>query len=123
MLFKSIAILNTGIRQKSKYVIISLTKEVLEFCNLLLKHGLISQIYILSSNRLIIYLKYYNNNNILFNIEMISRPGFKRGINLFKLKSYKLKNSYYLLRTNKGLFFSNEVIQYNISGELICKIN
>src|SRR4051812_35080021 len=108
MLFKSIAILNLGIRQRSKYVIISLTKETLEFCNLLLKHGLISQIYILSNNRVIIYLKYYNNNKILFNIEMISRPGFKRGINLFKLNSYKLKNSYYMLRTSIGLIFLNE---------------
>jgi|SRR6185312_14000080 len=123
MLFQAISILNIGVRQKSKYVIISITKETLELSNLLLVHGLISQLYILSDKKLIIYLKYYGNKQIIFNIELISRPGFKRSINLLKLKENKFYGSIYLIRTAKGLLFINKAIQNNISGELICKIN
>jgi ribosomal protein S8 len=124
LLFKAISLINMGLKKYNKSIIISYNLEVYNFILLLLKLGLISQVFLVNNKRLIILLKYFNNKPVISNILTISRPGYKKNFNLFKYKHLSFSyNTYYILRTSKGFLTQNDVLKYNLTGEVICRIN
>jgi small subunit ribosomal protein S8 len=114
----------------SKNRIVSIKVKNTKFClnvlNILYKNGVIRNYYI-NEKFINIFLKYYQNRSVFYNIEVISRPGRRV---FFSLNNLSLKYSFnnfsgfFIISTSKGIFTSNDcLLGYGISGEILLKIN
>jgi ribosomal protein S8 len=125
-MYSCLSLINQGLKQHSKHVILSYTHENYIICKYLLEHNWISQFYKLNNNRLLVLFKYYANSPIMHSIKIISKPGFKRSGKLIYLKRNKFNNTYrtdIVLQTSQGLYSINNSIKHNISGKLLFRIN
>jgi len=98
------------------------TKQIIQMLNLLIKEGLINGFYNFNNNYIIVLLKYNNNKGVINCIKQISKPG-KRVYVKNKWLYKNSKTDIFILSTHKGLLTQNQAKQYNLGGELICKIN
>ncbi|MGX7583000.1 30S ribosomal protein S8 [Candidatus Vidania fulgoroideorum] len=96
-------------------------KRILDF--LILKKFIKS--YIIKCNKLIIYLKYFNNFPAINNIKYISKPSKKVYINIKEMLN--IINMKYLglhvISTNIGIIDIKEAYKKNIGGELLFYIS
>jgi ribosomal protein S8 len=115
-------------KARMSYVTVNKSKLIIKFLYLLYKIGIIKSFHILlKDNLILVYLKYKKNGLPLINsIDLVSKPSKRVYWNLTMLsKNYRAHSlaSFYILSTSKGLLTSNEaLLQYKISGEVICKI-
>jgi ribosomal protein S8 len=126
LIYSCLSLINQGLKQKSKFIILSNTKDNYIICKYLFENNWISQFYKIGEYRLIIYFKYYSNNPIMHSIKIISKPGLKRSGKLIYLKNFKYNNSYrtdIVLQTSNGLISIHNAIKNNISGKLLFRIN
>ena len=87
----------------------------------LYKNGLVSHYKILKTKKIILlYLKYYNNINVIRDFKILSTSSKYISTNS-KVLIYR-KNSL-LVSTSKGIFLSNNVKNYNIGGKVLFFIN
>jgi ribosomal protein S8 len=126
LLYSCLSLINQGLKQNSKFIILSYSKDSYIVCKYLFENNWISQFYKIGEHRLIIFFKYYANYPIMHSIKIISKPGFKRSGKLTYLKSFKYNNVYrtdIVLQTSNGLISINNAIKNNISGKLLFRIN
>jgi ribosomal protein S8 len=126
LIYNSLALINQGIRQNSKYIIIPFNLDIYNLCVFLYKHGWISQFYNINNKRIIIYYKYIANKPIMNSLTIISKPGYKHKNKLIYFKKNIFKNIYkseIVFKTNKGFFSIKESIRNNISGKILFRIN
>lgn len=115
-------------KARMSYVKVNKSKLIIKFIYLLYKIGIIKSFHILlKQNLIIVYLKYKKNGQPLINsIDLVSKPSKRVYWNLTMLsKNYRSHSlaTFYILSTSKGLLTSNEaLLQYKISGEVLCKI-
>ena len=73
-----------------------------------------------------VYLKYYKNKPVFFDVKLISTPGKKVYWSLNKLSlKYNLNSfcGFYVISTSKGLVTSNLcLLGKNISGKVLLKV-
>jgi len=114
-------------KARMSFVKILKNKLSIKFLYLLYKIGLIKSFNILNDNIILVYLKYKKNGTpLIHSIDLISKPSKRVYWNLTILskhyRAYSFAN-FYIISTSKGLITSNEALfQYNISGEILCKI-
>ena len=101
------------------------TKISINILNIFYKTGLIRGFKI-NYGHILIYLKYYQNKPIFFDIKLISKPSKKVYWSLEKLSlKYNLNTfaGFYIISTSKGLITSTEcLLGDKISGKIILKI-
>lgn len=98
------------------------TKQIVQILNLLIEEGLINGFYYENNDYIVVLLKYNNNKGVINHIKQISKPG-KRVYVKNKWIYKNNKTDLFILSTPKGFLTHNQAKQYNLGGELICKIN
>lgn len=119
---------NVAYKARMSYVKVNKTKLTIKFLYLLYKIGIIKSFHILlKENKIIVFLKYRKNGQpLIHSIDLVSKPSKRIYWNLTMLsKNYRVHSlaTFYILSTSKGLLTSNEaLLQYKVSGEVLCKI-
>lgn len=116
--------INLANQHKKEILIVNNTLNNNTFFKLLLKENLIKN-YLITNKDLIIFLKYTRDNNPLIKqIKMISKPGKKVYFSKYKLMSiiYKNKCSLYFISTDLGILTGENCIKNQKGGELIFEI-
>lgn len=137
-LCSSVSLINLGIRQKSNNINLAYNRINLMLCKFLYEHGFIHSYYVINQNNIdnkinikmsiILNFKFYGNKQVLYSINMISKPGFKRywSYKYLHMKwhmGYFNHSDIYLLSTNRGLLSVHDCIKYKIGGLIIAKLN
>jgi len=101
------------------------TKQSIALLSIFYKFGLIRGFKI-NYNFIEVYLKYYKNKPVFFNVQLINLPSKKVYWSLEKLSlNYNINNfaGIYIISTSKGLLVSNEcLLNEHICGKIILKI-
>lgn len=102
-------------------------KFTIKFLYLLQKIGMIRGFFfLLNENNILIFLKYFNGRNCIYDIKLISKPSKRVYWTLSFLSKNVRRHDFstiYILSTPKGLITHNDVIlSKNFSGEVLCKI-
>lgn len=118
-----INVIKVGYKTRSVSVKLLYCKKNLKIVNFLIKCGIIKK-YFLKNNYIKIWLRYINNKPLIYDIQMISKKGFRKYIDITKLKylNNKIGTDIIILSTNKGFLTSIEAQSLNIGGELLFKI-
>ncbi|MDH3004219.1 MAG: 30S ribosomal protein S8 [Candidatus Shikimatogenerans sp. JK-2022] len=110
---------------KKKNVKVNFTKIILNITKVLYNNNYIKK-YKLYNNKnykkIIIYLKYINNNSVIRCIKRISKPSLRK---YFKYKNInKVLNGYgiYIISTSLGVMTGYEAYTKKIGGEILCII-
>ena len=123
-----LARIKVAYKARMSYVKVIKNKLIVKFLYLLYKLGLIKSFFImLKENNIMIFLKYKKNGQpLILSIDLVSKPSKRVYWNLTMLsKNYRAHSlaTFYILSTSRGLLTSNEaLLQYKISGEVLCKI-
>jgi len=94
------------------------------FLEIFLKLGIIKGFSFINKYTIEVALKYNNSICVFKKIKLVSKPSkpvYVTLVDLERLKS-KTKTSFYIISTNKGLFFDFECIYKKLSGKVILKI-
>ena len=101
------------------------SKISLKILEILNENGLICG-YKIENQFIMVYLKYYKNMPVFFNIKLISTPGKKVywSLNQLSLKQNKRNfNGFFIISTSKGLITSNScILCKHICGKILLKI-
>lgn len=120
-----ISIIKNGYNLKLTKVEIMNSKICLNILLILYRLGFIKGYLIKNKKTIIIFLKYINNKPVIRNIVRISSPGKRIYMNIKKFKYHlkKKSNGFYIFSTSKGLLTDEEVLFFNIGGEVLLKVN
>ena len=115
--------LNLAIIHKKFFIIHKKSKNLELFLNILVKENIIKN-YVVNNNYFIIFLKFKNSISSIINIKLLSKPGKKFYITLYKLNSLINKNrtTIYFLYTTKGILTGQNAKIQKIGGELLFQI-
>lgn len=116
--------LNLAIIHRKLFIIHKKSKNLELFLNILVKENIIKN-YVVNNNYFIIFLKFKNSISFIRNIKLLSKPGKKYYINLYKLNSLIDKNkntTLYFLYTTKGILTGQNAKIQKIGGELLFQI-
>jgi len=101
------------------------SKISIQILEIFYQQGLICG-YQINVNYIMVFLKYYKNKPVFFDVKLISTPGKKVYWSLNKLSlNYSLRNfcGFYIISTSKGLITSNTcLLGKNISGKILLKV-
>lgn len=95
------------------------TNQILQVVKLLVQEGYLKGYYLPTKNQIIVLL---STKQVIHKIQQISKPGKRVYIQnkwLYKNKTPDL----YIISTVRGFVTQNKALQFNLGGELICKIN
>lgn len=126
--------IKNGLSTKLFSVDLKYSKYIVNILKVLYKEGFILGFNIkrdlakVKENSIEVLLKYDQNQDpIIYNIELLSKPGFRQYVSVRKLISLRKKyinlNNMYIVSTPLGVMSDVDAIQLNVGGELICKIN
>jgi small subunit ribosomal protein S8 len=92
--------------------------------DILYEEGYIRGYKLINNNNVEIMLKYINSQPAINQIIRISKPGRKIYYSVEEIKKLIINNQniFYILSTSRGIITSKQVIEYNVSGEVLCKI-
>lgn len=96
------------------------TKIIYEIANTMKKMGYLMEVT-KKDETLSITLAYSNKKPVIMDLKLVSRPGYRRYVNVSELESFKGPEKY-ILSTPKGVISSSEAIKSRTGGELIVKI-
>lgn len=118
--------LNTGLKQRLRFIKVDINDATLEFLELLYKHGAIRHYRILKDlDKIDVFLKYHQSRPII-KFSVISTPGNREYWNLKKLsRNYNRNNfsGFYVVSTQKGLYTSDYCLLIgNLGGEVLLKV-
>lgn len=125
LLSNMVSIIKTGYNLKLSKVEIANSSVCVNVLLLLYKLGYIKGYFVKDKKKVIIFLKYINNKPCIRNIYRVSTPGRRVYLTIKKLKeNIKRKNNgFYIFSTNKGLLTDEEVLAFNLGGEVLLKVN
>ncbi len=120
-----VANIKLGYKTKKLNILCYPNKFVLRVIQKFIIQGLIRG-FKFNKKFILVYLKYDNNfSPVLVHIKLISSSGHRVYFTFKQVNDAYFMNKTYLLTTNKGLFFINEIILNNLhlGGEVIIKID
>lgn len=125
LLSNMVSIIKNGYNLKLTNVEIANSTLCANVLLLLYKLGYIKGYTIKNKKKIIVFLKYLNNKPCIRNIYRISTPGRRVYLTLNKLKKNlrRKNNGFYIFSTNKGLLTDEEVLSFNLGGEVLLKVN
>ena len=101
------------------------TKISIKILDIFYENGLIRG-YQINTNSIMVFLKYYKNRPVFFDVKLISTPGKKIYWSLNKLSlKYNLNNfcGFYIISTSKGLVTSHTcLLGKGLSGKILLKV-
>jgi ribosomal protein S8 len=122
LLYSTLAILNQAVKNKSKLARIPYNKKGLDIIKILYNLGYIVS-YNLDFNKIIVELRYYQDNPVLNGFFFYSRPGHVKTISINKLRQvFKRKNKIFILSTSIGICTTQDALRLNIGGILLAEI-
>lgn len=111
---------------RKKTVEVPYSKLKHQIVNLLVKEGWLKSVKTEGTGpkkKLIIELKYLSNNEpVIREIEMISKPGRRVYLGYRELKPVKQGYGIAIVTTNQGLMTDREAKKRKVGGEVICQI-
>jgi small subunit ribosomal protein S8 len=118
--------LRVAAKARHKSVDVLTTNFSLNVLDLLYKNGVIRGFFILNSGKTRIFLKYYQNKPVYFDMQLVSKPGHKVSWSLDTLSiNYNLCTfaGFYIISTTKGLMTSTDcLLGAHISGLVLLKV-
>ena len=118
--------LRVAAKARYKSVDVLATRFSLEALDVLYKNGLIRSFHITSSGKIRVFLKYYQNRPVYFDMELISKPGRKVSWSLDRLSLYynlRTFAGFYIISTSKGLMTSTDcLLGGHNSGQILLKV-
>ena len=122
MFSNCVNLIKISIKHRKKGFIIHKNKKNLEILKNFLKINIINFVKI-KDNKIIVFIKYYNNKPTFKNIINIIKPSNKKFISLKDIK--KINNKYnwvLIISTNKGIINNYEAANLNVGGLVLAKI-
>jgi ribosomal protein S8 len=118
--------LRVAAKARRKSVDVLNTKFSLNILDVLYKNGIIRGFLVLDFYKIRVFLKYYQNKPVYFNMELVSTPGHKViwSLDTLSLK-YKARSfaGFYIISTTKGLITSTEcLLTSRVSGLVLFKV-
>lgn len=124
LLGDSIARIKVSILHRDSFVKLNNSRRIRSFLKCLLRNGYINSYTVISSQNIIVCLKFVDNKSILRDIKLVSTPRRRIYIRISNLLHYN-KNLYdwdILLSTSLGILSKREAIARGVGGLVICKI-
>jgi ribosomal protein S8 len=112
--------LSVGYKCRSTHIKINLSVENSKIVNFFYEKGWI-KLYVIQNDKIIVYLRYINNNPLFTKIKFVSTPGHRKFFSKESLSFYKKNNSGHaniLLHTTYGLLTLKSVENLSIGGEV-----
>ena len=109
---------------KTSNTLIPNTKLSRQILKILTQEGFVKSFTILSSQHLILYLKYKGRQRqpILTNLRRISKPGRRIYTNYKEVPTVLGGLGIVILSTSKGILTDREARYYRVGGEVLCSI-
>jgi small subunit ribosomal protein S8 len=125
LLSNMVSIIKNGYNLKLKTVEISNSILCTKVLLILYRLGFINGYYIKNKMKVIVYLKYINNRPCIRNIVRVSTPGHRVYMTISKFKTHLKKkgHGFFIFSTNKGLLTDEEVLNFNIGGEVLLRVD
>ena len=67
-------------------------------------------------------LSYFKNTHTIRHFEVVSTPGLRAYSHIKNMKPFYDGLGFYILSTNKGIMSDKTAKQFNVGGEILCKI-
>ncbi len=111
---------------KKNIVEIYYSKFKKSILDIFLKEGFIRKIKIIILNnnkkKILVYLKYFSNVPVIYELVQISRPSLRIYMSCKKIPILKSGLGVIIVSTNKGVMTDKQARLLNIGGEIICSI-
>ncbi|MDH3004435.1 MAG: 30S ribosomal protein S8 [Candidatus Shikimatogenerans sp. JK-2022] len=116
-----LTLIRNGSIVKKKYIKGNYSKINLNITKVLYNNNYINS-YKLLKNKILIYLKYVNNNSVIRLIKRISKPSLRKYLKHNQIK--KILNGYgiSIISTSLGVMTGYQAYSKKIGGEIICII-
>jgi len=111
---------------KKKEVEIPLSNLKKQITQILLEHSFISDYKVVETpnkqGKIIIRLKYHNNESVILGLERVSRPGIRRYVKVQQVPRVLNGLGIAIISTSKGLVTDKEARKLRVGGEVICNV-
>lgn len=116
--------IRNGILIKSQTVTVLSTKINKNIAKILEREGFIESYQTLNNGKLILKLKYINEEkrSCITNLRRLSKPGLRIYVNYKEIPRILGGMGIVILSTSKGIITDNEARYHKIGGELVCSI-
>ncbi len=116
--------IRNGILIKSQTVTVLSTKINKNIAKILEREGFIESYQTLNNGKLILKLKYINEDkrSCITNLRRLSKPGLRIYVNYKEIPRILGGMGIVILSTSKGILTDNEARYHKIGGELVCSI-
>ncbi len=117
--------IRNGLAAKRNEVLIPLSKQKEEICNLLVKEGYLESVEVVKQepqSQLKVVLKYVGKNPAISKLQRISKPGRRVYTPVDGIKTVLSGYGVRVITTNKGVMTDKEAKKQNLGGEVICKV-
>jgi len=122
-LIKTLVTLKNGCRFGKTFVRLPFHKNSLKILKILYKEGFIQGFNVDINNlQIIVYLRFFQNKNVLSNIKFFSVPSHQKFISFFDLSRISNKKTFILLTTDNGLLSLIECKNQHLGGKLLFSI-
>jgi ribosomal protein S8 len=119
---KFLTIIYEGIKKKKLIVNVPINSIILNILWCLYKNCFISG-YIVKDNKVKVFLKYYQGQNILIILKQISKISCRIYYKNNKIYDEKKINNIYIITSSKGILLTENIKKNNkIGGEILFKI-
>ncbi len=117
-LINFLIVLKNATSVKKEMVKVIFNKKLLPLINLLYKETII-QSFKCHENFIKIYLKYFLNMEIFYNLKFLSTSSKKNYLDYLNLCLINDKNNFFILSTDKGLLNGFECKKFKLGGKLL----
>jgi ribosomal protein S8 len=118
--------INVASRARVKSICVKNTSICFSVLSILEKQGLVLSFRVDDFDKIIVFLKYYENRSVFYRIKVISKPGNRVFYTLSLMSNFFSKDcfsGFYIISTNFGLVTSNDCILGScIGGEVLLKV-
>jgi small subunit ribosomal protein S8 len=114
--------IKNGYLNKKVTVIVCYSNFCLKILQLLYLNGFINGFTVVG-NSIVIKLKYYQNDHIFKNLQLVSKPGRRCYLNMKELKKQFYYKNFVVVSNHYGLMTLKESIMKNCGGEVLFSLN
>lgn len=114
--------IKNGYINKKVTVIVCYSNFCVKILQLLYLNGFING-FIVVGNNIVVKLKYYENDYIYKNLQIISKPGRRRYFDIKNLRKQFYYKNFVLVSNQHGLMTVKESIIKNCGGEVLFSLN
>lgn len=122
-LSNTLIILKNGYQANKSRVSITFSIFNIKLLKILYLEGFINNYFISDNSKIIVKLRYYQNNHIFNQLKIISKPGKRVYADVRKLKVNYYYSNFVLVSTHKGLMGHKLAISKNLGGEVLFSLN